>query len=403
MILVFYFLLFINIYGEDLDVGYEIETFKIESTRKRLIKEGKWEEYITEVDNSTTAVPDELYAKKKKSIVQPVNSYQDVEYLGNISIGTPGQHFRVVLDTGSSNLWVVDKNCLKTNKKNNPCLGKSLFDSKRSKTYKNKKRNFGITYGKGYAKGHIGEDTFQILGRKGRRIKMKKIEFGQATDISKDDAQSPIEGIVGLGFRTIANDKMVPPLISAIHRKIFKKPLFTVHLRQLRGREDIYGGKFTYGAINKDNCGPVIGYQKLSSVSYWQFKLKSVSVRNKVYNRGWEVIADTGTSLIGAPPSVADGIAAKLNAQYIPQYGLYTVDCNIKFSGLKMQLLKLKLTIKQKHMMTRFTKTLCILNIFPFDIGAYGPAFIFGDPLHMSYCVIYDIGNKRIGFAKPKK
>lgn len=68
-----------------------------------------------------------------------------------------------------------------------------------------------------------------------------------------------------------------------------------------------------------------------------------------------------------------------------------------------MQLLKLKLTIKQKHMMTRFTKTLCILNIFPFDIGAYGPAFIFGDPLHMSYCVIYDIGNKRIGFAKPKK
>uniref|UniRef100_A0A0N5BH77 Peptidase A1 domain-containing protein n=1 Tax=Strongyloides papillosus TaxID=174720 RepID=A0A0N5BH77_STREA len=355
MLLLFFstFTFFIYNYGEEV---YEFETYRVESVRERLIREGKLEEFMKELENTTeepkrdNETETEYYAwRRKKVVVQNLFSFFDVQYLGNISIGTPGQKFRVVLDTGSG----IEKN---------PCNGKSAFNSKKSLTYKNKRRKFQVRYVNNFASGNIGEDTLQILGRKRTRIKMKKIEFGQANNLPSNGDIYPFEGILGLGFRTIANNDMTPPLISTMHRKILAKPLFTIHLRLING-----------------------------------------ALMNKLkYNHGLEAIADTGTSFVGAPPAIVERIANMLKGQFIPQYGLYFVYCAKKNNGLKIKLHKMNIKIKRKHFITQF-RNLCRLNIFPYASGGYCPAFISGDPLHQSYCVIYDIGNKRIGFARPKR
>ncbi|KIH68019.1 hypothetical protein ANCDUO_01643 [Ancylostoma duodenale] len=48
-----------------------------------------------------------LPAKHKMQVI----SYNDVEYVGEITIGTPAQTFLVLLNTGTTNLWVPDMSC----------------------------------------------------------------------------------------------------------------------------------------------------------------------------------------------------------------------------------------------------------------------------------------------------
>lgn len=42
---------------------------------------------------------------------QGLRDYDDFEYLGTVSVGTPRQSFSVVMDTGSANFWLTDQEC----------------------------------------------------------------------------------------------------------------------------------------------------------------------------------------------------------------------------------------------------------------------------------------------------
>ncbi|KAI6187493.1 Aspartic protease [Aphelenchoides besseyi] len=83
---------------------------KHDSYRNRLVKEKRWDEFRIQ-----RRVKQGMYRGMHSKFAvarQPFYDYSDAEYVGKITIGTPAdQEFSVILDTGSANLWIVDKTC----------------------------------------------------------------------------------------------------------------------------------------------------------------------------------------------------------------------------------------------------------------------------------------------------
>ncbi|GMT12154.1 hypothetical protein PFISCL1PPCAC_3451, partial [Pristionchus fissidentatus] len=243
-----------------------------------------------------------------------VNDYDDAQYVGNITIGTPGQLFQV---------WY--------------CI---------------------------------------II-----------MFIMNANSIAPFFKNAAIDGILGLAFQSIAEENVVPPFIEAINQHLVDLPLFTVWLEHKGIQENVPGGIYTYGAVDNVNCGPVIAYQPLTTATYYQFKMSSVALGTYSNHKGWQVISDTGTSLISAPVDIVERIAAAAGARWSKAVGLYILpSCNDQIPPLKLTIGSTTYEIDYKNMVIPVSLHFC-------------PSWILGDPFFRQYCQIYDVGNKRMGFA----
>jgi len=375
--------------GDTLSAVHRINVRHIQSRRARMMADKTWSTHLKYKQQVR-----QMKIAQFGSVPQPVLDWDDLEYVGNITIGTPPQQFVVVLDTGSSNLWVTDKTC-----NNVPCRQKNKFDSSMSSTYTNLNQAWTIQYGLGDARGNLGRDNMAFGGVGETQLAIPMTTFGQANHISNDFTDDPSDGILGLAFQSLAVDDVVPPLQNAIAQGLLDQPLFTVWLQHKGLTEGMNGGVFTYGAIDTMNCGALIAYQPLSSATYWQFRMETIGVGSYSSSAGWDVISDTGTSFIGGPSSVIRGLANAVNAVYHSTDEYYTVDCNANAGDVMIKIGDNMYNINPVNYITQADETTCYFDFFPFDFGGFGPSWILGDPFIRQYCNIYDIGNQQIGFA----
>ena len=138
------------------------------------------------------------------------NRLTSIDY-AEISLGTPPQEFKVVLDTGSSNLWVPSSKCSSI-----ACFLHAKYDATSSSSYKENGTTFEIRYGSGSLSGFVSSETLDFAG-----MEIKNQLFAEATEEpGLAFAFGRFDGILGLGYDTISVNHITPPFYELIHQKV---------------------------------------------------------------------------------------------------------------------------------------------------------------------------------------
>ncbi|KAJ1919043.1 aspartic proteinase precursor [Mycoemilia scoparia] len=323
----------------------------------------------------------------------PISNFMNAQYYGEITLGTPEQSFKVVFDTGSSNLWVPSTKCTSI-----ACFFHTRYDNTQSSSYKANGTEFAIRYGTGEMEGFISNDVLKVGD-----IEIKGQDFAEATkEPGLTFAFGRFDGIFGLGYDTISVKHVVPPFYNMVNQGLVEKPVFSFYLTDQNS--DSGPGEMVLGGINHDHYTGELKWAKIRRRGYWEVDLKSIKFGDEELELDSTGAAiDTGSSLLVLPQTLADLINRNIGAKK-NWSGQYTVDCD-KIPGLPELSLKLgdnTFTLSAEDYILN-VQGQCISGFMGMDIPPpMGPLWIIGDVFLRKFYTVYDLENDRVGFAPAK-
>merc|ERR1719433_1889404 len=299
-----------------------------------------------------------LVNKYHSNRAEELTDYMDAQYYGSICIGTPCQHFTVIFDTGSSNLWVPSKKCSLTNI---ACLLHDKYDSGASDTYVANGTKFAIAYGTGECSGIVSDDTVDVAG-----VSVTNQQFGEALkEPGLTFVAAKFDGILGMAYPSIAVDGLTPWFNNAYQQGLVDKNEFGFYLS--RDPDSAVGGEIMFGGVNPDHY--------------------------------------TGDSLLAGPKKEVKQIQEAIGATPLVG-GEYMVDCSkipsmpditFTISGKTFTLTAEQYVLK----VTSGGETECLSGFIGLEIPT-GPKWILGDVFLGPYYSKFDFANDQVCFAESK-
>ncbi|EDV43689.1 uncharacterized protein Dana_GF16403 [Drosophila ananassae] len=349
--------------------------------RVRLYARESWISSVFLSENSTRGL---------ESIHLRLKNRHNVEYFGNISIGTPKQNFTVIFDTGSSNTWFPSSHCPKSNL---ACQMHRRYDSSRSSSYIPDGRNFTLWYGAGNVHGYLSQDTVHFAGAKlqglifGETLIQQNFEFHSVT----------FDGLVGLSLGVLAWKNSTPFLKLLCSQNLVEKCIFSVYLQQASANES-KGGEIIFGGFDESRFKGNLHFVPITNSNYWKLKISEVFVNSKKISGETDALLDTGTTQILMPQKTYDNLLKLLPFEM--EGGNYILSCQSKIMP------EVKLVIGGKSFYLTPDDYLveanygkrngCITNFAPIKQNFW----VLGDIFLWRYYTVFDATAKRIGLAE---
>ncbi|THU91807.1 acid protease [Dendrothele bispora CBS 962.96] len=232
-------------------------------------------------------------SSKKKRVSgtnSTINQGADSSFFGTLSIGNPPTSYNVILDTGSSDLWIAGSRC-------RSCDANTPTFSSSSST-KQLGSSFSITYRTGEAAGQLVTDTVSMAG-----FAVTDQVFAVCGDVSDNLLSSPVSGLMGLAFETVSSSGARWQNLAQFNA-------------DPSAQSEEIGGSFNLGFTNQTLYKGDIDFQEIpdGQETYWIQSLTKFPDCPVTCYFGTDNVGfiDTGTTLIGEPEEVIQGIYAQV-------------------------------------------------------------------------------------------
>lgn len=352
-------------------------------------------------------------------------------YRIDVGLGSPPQPLQLLIDTGSSDMWVLDGTdpyCVSNRLENGTynatnqfdCSLTGVFDHQSSSTFNIVHDGFRIRYGDHtFAEGSFGEDDFTfgdvtvhnlgfgigtlanstigilgvgLKGNEATRVKNGSHVFTYDNLPIQLKKQGHINKVAYSLFTNSASATSGNLLFGGVDNSKYKGGLWTVPLKNLRPDRSENSTEFTVEAqmitATDDGCH-----------------------EETVTDHGVTALIDSGTTLTYLPEPVIHGIAKKFDAEFSPDLGGYIQPCSYAtqdhyityyFSGVPI-----KVNLKEayypavlnngKPLTNDEGQEMCILGFTPVKSSRDA---ILGNSFLRSAYVVFDLENLEISLAQ---
>ena len=266
---------------------------------------------------------------KSKFTILELRNYKDVQYIGDIYIGTPSTQLSVIFDTGSNILWVPSSDCINCIKKAN------RYNSKLSSTSRETNITKSINYAIGFVEGNLCYDTVSL--NQNKNFKVNDLLFLNVND-EQNLTGTVGDGVFGLGIYNEDNPH-TSFIDSLYNQKQINEPAFSFYLMGVKNISKLY-----IGDILKNEYILNLFKNKVnecfvdSNALYWEcianggiILSNKDKTKEKIYYTNASSIFDTGSSYTMIPKNDFDVIFNFLNLEHnciLNKYNELLCQCN---------------------------------------------------------------------------
>ncbi|KAL7929268.1 aspartic peptidase domain-containing protein [Trichoderma chlorosporum] len=348
--------------------------------------------------------------RQTPNISEPLSNWYsgtDLQWYGEVTVGTPPQTLTVVFDTGSSDLVIPSTQC----DANPGCTGlQHLFDPDKSETFTSLNGPFTIEYatGTGVAAsgnveidGLVSRDVVAVAG-----LRVQDFQFGLIMNQSAAFGVDPFDGIMGMGFSSGLTTGSKTFLESLNSSGQISQAIYGLYLTP----ESVGHAEISLGGVDSSKLISEINYISVyPRTGQFNGTFEKVYVDNMTANVSPNyAIYDSGTANIVAPKKDAEAIYAMISPDIVPvdTVGTYGIPCsklNDIRSSISFMIGGHKYTIPGRELSVgpiSDQPQICQTLINSSGDDPKQSLWVIGGSLLKYYYTVWDIGNTRFGLAQ---
>ncbi|MCJ1476696.1 hypothetical protein MMC13_005364 [Lambiella insularis] len=309
----------------------------------------------------------------------------DFSYFSAVKFGSSGETLYMLLDTGSSDTWVMGSDC-----KSTACGTHNTFGDANSNTLKITTTKFSDAYGTGNVTGVIVSDSVELAGMK------VPLTFGSGSEVSDHFDHYPMDGILALGppgDSTLNAPTFLQALSSA---KLLPVNIFGIKLQ--RHADGTTDGEINFGTIDTSKFTGELTYLNTVGTQNWEIPVDDVLTSGVPCKlTGNTAIIDTGTSFLFMPPEHAKQLFAQVPGSMQADSETFHVPCHTTTS-IQIVLAKVPFSISPRDYIGDPVPggQLCESTIYGLQVAGANQ-WLFGDVFLKNVYSVFDSDKGRIG------